>query len=78
VVENGAVDLCYNDPGYEVDLYVRCPLRSMTAIWMGLATVREEIETGQLELTGDRHMIDKMQQWLHLSPFAKEKNLRAA
>jgi DNA-binding HxlR family transcriptional regulator len=78
VVENGAVDLCYNDPGYEVDLYVRCPLRTMTAIWMGLATVREEIEAGRLELTGDRSMIDRMQQWLHLSPFAKEKNLRAA
>lgn len=78
VVDNGAVDLCYNDPGYEVDLYVRCPLRSMTAIWMGLATVREEIDAGRLELTGNRKMIDTMQQWLHLSPFAKEKNLRAA
>jgi DNA-binding HxlR family transcriptional regulator len=78
VVENGAVDLCMVDPGYEVDLYVRCPLRSMTAIWMGLATVKEEADAGRLELTGDRDMIGKMQQWLRLSPFAKEKNLRAA
>jgi DNA-binding HxlR family transcriptional regulator len=78
VVENGMVDLCYHDPGYEIDLYIRCPLRSMTAIWMGVATVREEVDAGRFELTGNRGMIDTMQQWLHLSPFAKEKNLRAA
>jgi DNA-binding HxlR family transcriptional regulator len=77
VVEKGLVDLCAVDPGYDVDLYVRCPLRSMTAIWMGLATAREEIDAGRLELTGDRMIADTMQQWLRLSVFAKEKK-RAA
>jgi DNA-binding HxlR family transcriptional regulator len=77
VVEDSGVDLCYVNPGYDIDLYVRCPLRSMTAIWMGLATMPREIEEGRLELLGDKGMATTMQQWLKLSPFAKEKRMAA-
>ena len=62
------------DPGFEVDLYVRSSLRSMTAVWMGLTTVQKEIEAGNIELIGDRDVAKSMQQWLGLSPFAKEKS----
>lgn len=78
VVEGRTVDLCYADPGFEVDLYVAGPLRSMTAIWMGLATVQGETAGGRLEVTGDPVVARTMQQWLGLSPFAKERNRRAA
>jgi DNA-binding HxlR family transcriptional regulator len=78
LVEKGTIDLCSVDPGYDVDLYVRCPLRSMTAIWMGLATTRQEIAAGRLEIEGDKAIAQSMQQWLRLSPFAKEKNRAAA
>jgi DNA-binding HxlR family transcriptional regulator len=78
VIEGGKVDLCSFDPGFEIDLYVRSTLRSMTAVWMGLATVRTEVEGRQIELIGDKDIAQSMQQWLGLSPFAKEKNrLRA-
>ena len=30
------VDLCWSDPGFDVDLYVSTDLRTMTAIWMGV------------------------------------------
>src|SRR5262249_52461719 len=39
VIDDGKVDLCSTNPGFEVDLYVKSSLRSMTAIWMGLSTV---------------------------------------
>jgi DNA-binding HxlR family transcriptional regulator len=78
VVENRLVDLCQVDPGYEVDLFVECSLRTMTAIWMGLTSVQAELDAGQLELSGDRMLARSMQQWLGLSPFAKEKNRKAA
>ena len=39
-----AVDLCSVDPGFDVDLYVSTDLRTMTAIWMGLDTVRDGVE----------------------------------
>ena len=67
------VDLCSVDPGFDVDLYVTTDLRSMTAIWMGLDTVRAAVEEDRMVLTGDQKLASTMQVWLGLSPFAKEK-----
>jgi DNA-binding HxlR family transcriptional regulator len=64
------VDLCSVDPGHDVDLYVTSPLRTMTAIWMGIESVREARESDRLMLTGDRDLIETMERWLGLSPFA--------
>ena len=49
VVDGGVVDLCYSDPGFEVDLQVRSPLRTMTAVWMGVARLRQELDTGAMK-----------------------------
>jgi hypothetical protein len=74
IVEPGeAVDLCSVDPGFDVDLYVTTDLRSMTAIWMGLDTVRAAIDEDRMVLSGDQHLAATMQAWLGLSPFAVEK-----
>src|SRR5262245_52195962 len=35
VVDQGQVDLCLEDPGYEVDVWLVSSLRLMTQIWMG-------------------------------------------
>ena len=77
VSPDDGTDLCAVDPGYEVDLYVACDLKSMTAIWMGLDTVRTALRDGRMTLTGDRALAADMQTWLGLSPFAKEKKLVA-
>lgn len=77
VAENGHADMCSIDPGFDVDLYVVTELRTMTAIWMGVTTVAREINDGRLELTGPRDLCNSMQQWLGLSPFARE-NKRVA
>jgi DNA-binding HxlR family transcriptional regulator len=71
VVDHGAVDLCSIDPGYEIDLLVRGPLKVMTAIWMGFTIVRREVEAGTLEVDGDRGVASAMQHWLGLSPFGR-------
>jgi len=70
VESHGEVDLCWSDPGFDVDLYVSTDLRTMTAIWMGLTTV--EKERAKITLTGNRDISSKMQTWLGLSPFAVE------
>lgn len=69
----GEVDLCWSDPGFEIDLYVTTDLRTMTAIWMGLSTI--ESERDKMELLGERKVAETMQVWLGLSPFAKQKKL---
>jgi DNA-binding HxlR family transcriptional regulator len=72
VVKDGEVDLCSIDPGFEVDLLVAGALRSMTAIWMGVSTLAREVEAGRLELIGEMPLARSMQQWLGLSPFARQ------
>jgi len=69
------VDLCSIDPGFEVDLYVSVDLRTMTAIWMGLDTVRSAVGSRRMMITGDQRIASAMQTWLGLSPFAKERKL---
>ena len=69
------VDLCSVDPGFDVDLYVTCDLRTMTAIWMGLDTVRAAAASDRLRLVGERGLAADMQTWLGLSPFARERKL---
>ena len=76
VEEDGEVDLCWSNPGFEVDLYVATDLRTMTAIWMGVTTVAKE--RAKIELTGDQDIASKMQTWLGLSPFAAERKRVAA
>jgi hypothetical protein len=75
---SGKVDLCLTDPGFEIDLYIKSQLRSMTAIWMGFTTVAKEVEAGNVELIGDADVTKSMQRWLGLSPFAKERSRVAA
>lgn len=67
--EDGA-DLCSVDPGFDVDLYVRCELQTMTAIWMGLDTVERAVAEDRLMLVGDTDIATSLQRWLGLSPFA--------
>ena len=69
------VDLCSVDPGFDVDLYVKSDLRTMTAIWIGLTTVRAAVAGHRMVLTGDKQLAADMQSWLGLSPFAVEKKL---
>jgi DNA-binding HxlR family transcriptional regulator len=78
VIDDGKVDLCSTNPGFDIDLYVKSSLRSMTAVWMGMTTVKKEMAAGQIELIGDKQIAQSMQQWLGLSPFAKEKSRVAA
>jgi len=56
---------------------VRAGLRNMTSVWMGVSTLKAEIEAGNIELTGDKALARSMHAWLGLSAFAGEKSRRA-
>jgi len=77
VSPSSETDLCLVDPGYDVDLYVSSDLKTMTAVWMGMETVRHAVNHGCIKLVGDKQLASSMQTWLGLSPFAKEKRLVA-
>lgn len=66
-------DLCAIDPGFDVDLFVRTDLRTMTAIWMGLEQLERAISDERVTLIGDTGLQRKMIAWLGLSYFATVK-----
>jgi DNA-binding HxlR family transcriptional regulator len=74
VIDGSDVDLCSIDPGHEIDLYVHSTLRSMTAVWMGHATLKAEIEAGNIKLTGDNAIARSIHGWLGLGVFASKKS----
>jgi DNA-binding HxlR family transcriptional regulator len=45
---DGEIDLCLSDPGFEINLYVTTDLQTMTAIRMGIGTVKSERDKMEL------------------------------
>lgn len=72
------VDLCSVEPGFDVDLFVTTGTRSLTAVWMGLSTVKSEQKSKSITLHGDTELARNMQKWLGLSHFAAESKLVGA
>lgn len=72
VVQPHEADLCKIDPGYEVDVLIDADLRSMTAVWMGLARLPEEVAAGRITFDGPPRLVRQVQSWLKLSGFAHQ------
>jgi DNA-binding HxlR family transcriptional regulator len=72
VEQGGAVDLCGFDPGFEIDLLVTGPLRSITAVWMGVSSMTAETAARRVTIDGDPAIASAIDAWLGLSPFASE------
>ncbi|MBV1797172.1 helix-turn-helix domain-containing protein [Siccirubricoccus sp. G192] len=70
VFEPDAVDLCYRDPGFEVDLFVAASPRVLTQIWLGHVSIDQALREGWLRLDGSRQDVAAFRSWFVLSPFA--------
>jgi DNA-binding HxlR family transcriptional regulator len=78
ICKGGDVDLCYEDPGKDVDCYVAGSLRDMIAIWMGDIPLSKALKAGSIQLTGERHLCRTFPRWFTLSTMAKTPRLTAA
>lgn len=70
VVQGGEVDVCLDDPGYEVDLTIRCELLILTQVFMGDLPIAHAQASDRLELAGDSQLIKSMPRWFGLMPFS--------
>ncbi len=71
VSESRDVDLCLADPGYEVDLLIRSPLATMTAVWTCQLPFRDAERSGEIEVVGDVGLARKLPDWLCASPLSR-------
>lgn len=71
VTENGEIDLCLNDPGHDVDVEIKCSLKTMTEIWICQQHFSDAVRKGKVKVIGDPKLTNKLQDWLRSSPLAK-------
>ena len=64
------VELCVQDPGFDVDLYVETSVPVLTGIYLGRLRFDREIDEGRLFLSGDRRLVRTIKRWLKLSSHA--------
>jgi DNA-binding HxlR family transcriptional regulator len=69
------VDVCYIDPGYEVDLFVNAKLEVMVSVYFGYTRLHSEIEREQIFLSGHMPLARSMGDWLVLSSYAQRRNI---
>ncbi len=77
VFEPGHVDLCYKDPGFEVDLFITTSLRVLTQVWLGHVSVDAVMREDALRLDGARRDVAAFRKWFALSLFAPAGRLPA-
>jgi DNA-binding HxlR family transcriptional regulator len=70
VVEDGAADLCRDDPGRELTLVVDAGVRALTEVWTGDRTPEQVIESRDVRVEGARRDAARLWTWLGTSAFA--------
>lgn len=70
LVKGVNVDICLEDPGKEVDVYLTSDLRTMVSGWMGDETYEAAIADKRLQLVGPSALTRNIQHWIADSIFA--------
>jgi DNA-binding HxlR family transcriptional regulator len=73
VVENGAADLCRDDPGHEITVTVESSVRALTEIWTGDSDAQTEMKAGRLRVQGGGRGGAALWHWLGRSMFAPSR-----
>jgi len=60
------VDLCTEDPGHDVDVYLTTDLRTMTEVWMGDLSVKRAQSERKLNIVGPSAYLRNLEGWLGL------------
>jgi hypothetical protein len=71
VCRGAEVDLCYADPGKDVDCYVSGASRDLIGVWMGDLPLAKALQSQAIQLIGERHLCRAFPKWFRLSAFAK-------
>jgi DNA-binding HxlR family transcriptional regulator len=75
---DGTCELCLEDPGFDVDLYLVTTLRDMIYIVRGDLPLARALDSGRLDATGSSAARRHLRAWLNLSPLAAVKSQRPA
>ena len=63
----GEVDLCYVDPGRDVQVWIEASRADMTRVWMGWLPLETALADGRLQVDGPAPLARRLRDWLGLS-----------
>jgi DNA-binding HxlR family transcriptional regulator len=66
----GQVELCYRDPGYDVDMLVIAHVKTLVEIWLGHKSIEKAADDETFRLEGDPKDVMAFRAWFTLSPTA--------
>jgi hypothetical protein len=64
------VDLCSEDPGKEVDLYINTQVRDLARVWRGDVPLQNARRNKQIRTHGNAHLERTMPDWLGICLYA--------
>src|SRR5262249_21452501 len=67
---NGHIDVCENDPGYDVTATISGSLRTLTQIWRGDLPWSRALSDGSMSIDGPSHVRRAVPTWIGQSNFA--------
>jgi DNA-binding HxlR family transcriptional regulator len=70
VCEGSEIDLCYENPGKDVDIYVTASSKNLIEVWMGDMPLTKALQSDAIQLVGERHLIKSFPKWFTLSAAA--------
>ncbi|WP_404783219.1 winged helix-turn-helix transcriptional regulator [Altericista sp. CCNU0014] len=66
-IEDGEVDVCQKDPGFEVNIVISADLSAFTHVWMGYTDLNVASKQGAVCIEGDRDFVRQVPTWLYLN-----------
>ena len=70
LLEPSHIELCVEDPGYEVDVYFEADLAAMIRVWLGDVRFETALHLREVQLVGKPALVKAFPSWLRLSHFA--------
>ncbi|MBD2232926.1 winged helix-turn-helix transcriptional regulator [Phormidium tenue] len=66
VVESARVDVCFQDPGFGVDVVIAADLSTFTHVVMGYERLDQALKTGSIAFDGPSEYVQQLPTWLYL------------
>jgi len=71
VLRDGSVDLCTENPGRDVDLYVSASLRDLVEVWEGDVPIKKALREKLIRTQGNRQLAKTLPEWLGINIYAE-------
>jgi len=77
IVHGDKPEVCDENPGFDVDVYVRGTLRTLSEVWWGDVDLKRAHREGLVEISGMATFTRTIKNWYPVSIFAEDNSRRA-